>query len=129
MYLAAFEMAAAENRTDITPATLVIDEPTVFLAGGGSAPPDTLAAGAVPPTTEGGSESAAGWTPSNYEQEYDGAITLRRALALSRNIGTIKVAQQVGFNKVAALWRPDRRRHRRPRLSIDHAGRLRGVAI
>ncbi len=29
---------------------------------------------------------------------------MRRALALSRNIGTIKVAQQVGFNKVAALW-------------------------
>ncbi len=104
VYLAAFEMAAAENRTDLTPATLVVDEPTVFLAGGGSAPPDTLAAGAVPPTTPGGNESAAGWTPSNYEHEYDGAITLRRALALSRNIGTIKVAQQVGFNKVAALW-------------------------
>jgi penicillin-binding protein 1B len=65
----------------LTPATLVVDEPTVFLAGGGSAPPDTLAAGAVPPTTPGGSESDAGWTPSNYEHEYDGAITLRRALA------------------------------------------------
>ena len=104
VYLAAFELAAAEGRTDLTPATLVTDEPTVFLAGGGSAPPDTLTAGALPPTTPGGSESAAGWTPSNYEHEYDGAITLRRALALSRNIGTIKVAQQVGFNKVAALW-------------------------
>ena len=104
VYLAAFEMAAAEHRTDITPASLVTDEPTIFLAGGGSAAPDTLAAGAMPPTKEDGNESAAGWTPSNYEQEYDGAITLRRALALSRNIGTIKVAQQVGFSKVAALW-------------------------
>ena len=104
VYLAAFEMAAAENRADLTPATLVTDEPTVFLAGGGSAPPDTLAAGALPPTTPGGNESAAGWTPGNYENEYDGAITLRRALALSRNVATIKVAQQAGFNRVAALW-------------------------
>ncbi len=104
VYLAAFEMAAAENRADLTPATLVTDEPTMFLAGGGSAPPDTLAAGAMPPTTRGGNESAAGWTPGNYENEYDGAITLRRALALSRNIATIKVAQQAGFNRVAALW-------------------------
>ena len=31
-------------------------------------------------------------------------ITLRRALALSRNIATIKVAEQIGFDKVAALW-------------------------
>lgn len=104
VYLAAFEMAAAENRADLTPATLVTDEPTMFLAGGGSAPPDTLAAGAMPPTTQGGNESAAGWTPGNYGNEYDGAITLRRALALSRNIATIKVAQQAGFNRVAALW-------------------------
>ena len=40
-------------------------------------------------------------------------ITLRRALALSRNVATIKVAQQVGFNKVAALWDRAGRRHRR----------------
>jgi penicillin-binding protein 1B len=104
VYLAAFELAAAENRTDVTPATLVSDEPTIFLADGGMAAPDTIAAGALPPTTPGGNQSAAGWTPSNYEHEYDGAITLRRALALSRNIATIKVAQQVGFRKVAALW-------------------------
>ena len=32
----------AEDRTDLTPATLVTDEPTTFLAGGGSAAPDTL---------------------------------------------------------------------------------------
>ncbi len=104
VYLAAFEMAASEHRTDLTPASLVTDEPTIFLADGGMAPPDTVAAGAVEPTKPGGNESAAGWTPSNYENEYDGAITLRRALALSRNIATIKVAQQTGFGRVAALW-------------------------
>ena len=33
------------------------------------------------------------WNPGNYDGEYEGAITLRRALALSRNIATIKVAE------------------------------------
>ena len=44
------------------------------------------------------------WTPENYEKTYDGPITLRRALAQSRNIATIKVAEQIGFDRVAALW-------------------------
>ena len=30
MYLAAFELAAQEGRTDLTPATVVVDEPTTF---------------------------------------------------------------------------------------------------
>jgi penicillin-binding protein 1B len=105
VYLAAFEMAAEEGRTDLTPATLVTDEPTVFLADGGTTTPEVLAASTVQAATPAtGSESAAGWTPGNYENEYDGPITLRRALALSRNIGTIKVAQQVGYKRIAALW-------------------------
>ena len=45
------------------------------------------------------------WTPSNYDNEYDGPITLRRALALSRNIATIKVAESTGYDNVAALWK------------------------
>jgi penicillin-binding protein 1B len=108
VYLAAFEMAASDGRTDLTPATLVTDEPTVFLTDGGTTTPEVLAASTVqasnaaPATT--GSESPLGWTPGNYENEYDGPITLRRALALSRNIGTIKVAQQVGYGRIAALW-------------------------
>jgi membrane carboxypeptidase/penicillin-binding protein len=32
-------------------------------------------------------------------------ITLRRALAQSRNVATVKVAELVGFDKVAALWK------------------------
>ena len=81
VYLAAFEVAAQEGRTDLTPATLVVDEPTTF------------------PTVEGG------WTPGNFNNEYDGPITLRRALAMSRNVATAKVAETVGFGRVAALWR------------------------
>jgi penicillin-binding protein 1B len=81
VYLAAFEHAVSEGRTDITPATVVIDEPTTFTSNDQP------------------------WDPANYEKEYDGPITLRRALALSRNIATIKVAETTGYGEVAALWR------------------------
>jgi penicillin-binding protein 1B len=80
VYLAAFERTAAEGRSDLTPATLVTDEPTTFTYGGLT------------------------WNPANSENEYEGPITLRRALALSRNVATIKVAETVGYDQVAALW-------------------------
>jgi penicillin-binding protein 1B len=81
VYLAAFEHAQAEGRTDLTPATVVLDEPTSFVF------------------------NAQTWTPRNYEDQYDGPITLRRALALSRNIAAAKVAESAGYEEVAALWR------------------------
>jgi penicillin-binding protein 1B len=81
VYLAAFERAAAEGRTDLTPATLVDDMPSSFATG-----------------------AEEEWAPNNYEGEYDGLVTLRRALALSRNVATIKVAETAGFDRVAALW-------------------------
>jgi penicillin-binding protein 1B len=81
VYLAAFERAIEDGRTDLTPATMVWDEPTTWAYGDDE------------------------WAPRNYENEYDGFITLRRALALSRNIATIKVAEQAGFDRVAALWK------------------------
>ncbi len=81
VYLAAFEQAAAEGRTDITPATVVIDEPTTFYYEDKS------------------------WEPGNYEGEYDGPVTLRHALAHSKNAATIKVAEMIGYDKVSALWK------------------------
>ncbi len=84
VYLAAFEQAADDGRADLTPATMVWDEPTSWTYDQGE------------------------WAPRNYEDSYDGHITLRRALALSRNIATIKIAEQTGFEKVAALWRRTR---------------------
>jgi penicillin-binding protein 1B len=80
VFLAAFERAAEEG-APLSPASLVNDEPTTFDADG------------TP------------WTPSNYENEYDGEITLRRALAMSRNAATVKVAEQAGYDRVAGLWR------------------------
>jgi penicillin-binding protein 1B len=81
VYLAAFEHAYKEGRTDITPATIVIDEPTTFTF------------------------NEQPWEPGNYEGAYDGPVTLRRALALSRNVATIKVAETTGYGEVASLWR------------------------
>ena len=81
VYLAAFERAAEEGRSDMTPASIVDDSPT---------------------TWEFNEEV---WAPENYENEYDGPITWRRALALSRNIATIKVAELTGYDRVAKLWK------------------------
>jgi penicillin-binding protein 1B len=81
VYLAAFEHAYAQGQTDITPATVVLDEPTTWEV------------------------NQQAWTPANYDGEYEGPITLRRALALSRNIATIKVAEAAGYDEVAGLWR------------------------
>jgi penicillin-binding protein 1B len=81
VYLAAFEKAAEDGRTDLTPATVVVDEPTTFYFEDKT------------------------YEPGNYEDEYDGPITLRQALAHSRNAATVKVAEMVGYDQVAKLWR------------------------
>jgi penicillin-binding protein 1B len=81
VFLAAFDRAQKEGRTDITPATIVEDIPTTFTFN----------------------EQV--WEPGNYDNEYDGPITLRRALAHSRNIATVKVAESTGFDNVASVWR------------------------
>ncbi len=81
VYLAAFERMAAEGRADLTPATVVVDEPTTFPDGDKD------------------------YTPSNYQNEYQGPVTLREALAHSRNIVAIKVAEQTGYDQVANLWK------------------------
>jgi penicillin-binding protein 1B len=81
VYLAAFERALEEGRHDITPASIVNDEPETFEFEGQE------------------------WTPENYGGEYDGPITFRHALAHSRNLGTIHVAQEAGYDRVADLWR------------------------
>ena len=83
VYLAAFEKAADEGG-DVTPATLVFDEPTTW------------------------SYDNQEWSPRNYDGEYDGAITLRRALAMSRNIAAVKVAEQTGYDRVVSLWKRTR---------------------
>ena len=45
--------------------------------------------------------SASGvWTPHNYDDKFEGVITLRHALAESRNIPAVKLAEKVGMPTV-----------------------------
>jgi len=66
----------------LTPASTVIDEPTTFWFN--DQPP---------------------YEPKNHGGTYEGEVTLRRALAHSWNIPAVKVAQMVGYDKVAATAR------------------------
>lgn len=67
--------AALEN--GFTPATTIIDSPEA-LAG-----------------VEG-----LNWKPRNYDGEFKGAMTFRRALETSRNVPTIKIAQDLGVDTI-----------------------------
>ena len=80
VYLAAFEHAARTGEPDLTAASLTLDEPAVFMFNDEP------------------------WEPRNYD-DYDGEITWRRALAMSRNLGTIRVGERIGFDTIASLWR------------------------
>ena len=45
------------------------------------------------------------WTPKNYDGKYEGLITLRRALALSKNVPAVKLTLDVGPWYVADIAR------------------------
>jgi penicillin-binding protein 1B len=63
----------------ITPLTTVMDAPKVFFQGGAT------------------------YEPNNYKHEYRGLVTVRTALQQSLNLATIRVAERIGFDRVAAL--------------------------
>lgn len=67
--------------------TAVIDQ--------GGSPDDTVLD--APITFETGTTS---YTPHNYDEKFEGTITLRRALAQSRNIPTLRLADRVGIKTV-----------------------------
>lgn len=43
------------------------------------------------------------WSPSNYDGEFWGEITLRTALAYSRNVPTVRLAETVGVSSIIEL--------------------------
>jgi penicillin-binding protein 1A len=45
------------------------------------------------------------YTPHNYDGTYEGRITLRRALAASRNVAAVRLATRVGLDNVIAMAR------------------------
>jgi penicillin-binding protein 1B len=84
VYTAAFETALDPNGGAVlTPATTVVDEPTTFWF-----------------------EQQPPWTPADFEDKYENrAVTLREALAHSMNVPAVKVAEMVGYDKVAQVAR------------------------
>jgi penicillin-binding protein 1B len=64
----------------ITPITTLMDEPTTFVYEGGRT-----------------------YEPNNYHQEYRGLVTAREALQHSLNVPTIKVAESIGYGRVATM--------------------------
>ena len=81
VYLAAFEATFDDpSLPPITPATVVEDAPAVFFYEDKE------------------------YIPTNYEDTYHGMVTLRHALAMSMNVATVKVAEMIGYDKVAGLW-------------------------
>jgi penicillin-binding protein 1A len=62
---------------DFTPASTVLDAPITLVGANGQA-----------------------WAPENYEKDYLGSQPLRRGLELSRNLMTVRLAQQVGMRRI-----------------------------
>jgi len=62
---------------------------------GGASPDDTILDEAVSFETPSGP-----YIPHNYDEKFEGIITLRRALAQSRNIPALKLANKVGIKSV-----------------------------
>ena len=81
VYTAAFSAALTDGGQVITPATTVEDEPTTFMYDDKP------------------------YEPADFGDQYAGTVTLRRALAHSLNIPAVKVAEMVGYDKVAATAR------------------------
>jgi penicillin-binding protein 1B len=79
VYAAAMNTALDGATNVLTPASLVDDAATTFAYG------DQI------------------YEPRNYKEEYHGPVTLRYALAMSLNNATVKVAEEVGYDKVADL--------------------------
>ncbi|MDH7553831.1 MAG: PBP1A family penicillin-binding protein [Spirochaetota bacterium] len=68
---------AAIDSKKLTAATTIMDSPILYL------------------DLEGGD-----WIPENYEGEYYGLVTLRRALALSINVVSVRIADGLGIDTV-----------------------------
>jgi len=66
----------------------------------GATPFDTIVD--LPYTTISGGQP---YTPHNYDEKFEGTITLRRALAGSRNVPAVKLTEKEGINTVVDMAR------------------------
>ncbi len=81
VYAAALNTGLAGGSLLITPATMVLDEPTTFWFDGKP------------------------YEPSNFEHKFYGNVSLRDAMAHSLNVATVKVAEETGYDAVVDLAR------------------------
>jgi penicillin-binding protein 1B len=81
VYAAAVNTAVAGTQPVFTSASTVDDSPTTFTYG------DEI------------------YEPRNYKEEYHGPVTARYALAMSLNNATVRLAEEVGYDRVADLAR------------------------
>jgi len=79
VYAAAINTGLDGSNPVLTAASMVEDQPNTFTYG------DQI------------------YEPRNYKEEYHGEVTLRYALAMSLNNATVKLAEEVGYDKVADL--------------------------
>jgi penicillin-binding protein 1A len=72
-------------------------KPYVYTAAidNGASPDDVILDAPITFRTASGA-----YTPHNYDNKFEGNITLRRALAQSRNIPALKVAERIGIRRV-----------------------------
>jgi penicillin-binding protein 1B len=79
VYTAALNTAIEGGPHVLTASTTVLDEPTTFWYDNKP------------------------YEPSNFKHEFYGTVTLRRALAHSLNVATVKVGEMVGFDAIVDL--------------------------
>jgi penicillin-binding protein 1B len=79
VFAAALNTGAEGGPQLLTPASVLMDEPTTFYYDDRT------------------------YTPANFKHEYHGQVTLRQALAKSLNIPTVRLAEIVGYDTVERL--------------------------
>ena len=79
VYASALATGLEAGPESITPATVIVDEPTTFWHAGKP------------------------YEPGNFGDVFNGPVTVRQALMKSLNIPTVKIAEQTGFHQAAAL--------------------------
>ncbi|MFA6030590.1 MAG: transglycosylase domain-containing protein [Elusimicrobiota bacterium] len=101
-----FVWAAAMN-AGMTPATLVEDSPLAYYSDGrdwrlleGATDQQAINLATAP---FAGSEEFKVWVPGNFDNKFLGVITLRKALALSRNIASVRLIEHIGPPRVVEL--------------------------
>ena len=67
-----------------------------------------------------------GWTPANYERNYQGTVTVAEALAESLNVPTAYLGSLLGPPRIIRTAHDSRHQRGSPRLYADHDWRGRG---